>query len=334
MEENELYNTENPAVSVILATKGDKLGFLKKCIDSLKKQKFRNFEIIVVSKKFPEKLEDLFESEHIRFLKEKGSTLGAARNLGVRNAKGKLVSFIDDDAEASNDWLDKISMTFSRFPSLCCLGGPHFTVQDESEKNPIRFVEGSFLEAHLQKTYFDKSAIGKIAGCNVTYKRSVFEDIGYLNENFRTCEDWEFHRRLVENGYSLRFDPEIRVLHHRQGLKHTFQISSKSAPFLLSWKTFKLLRYESLFASFYITNMLFILLLIILFFSPYFFVLILLSFLVGYVIFTAIRTKTYSLKVFYFPLAILITATRILGFYFGLIKYVALKLHTLFARSA
>jgi len=332
--ENKVNTVEAPAISVILATKGDKLEFLRNCLESLKKQKFRNFEVIVISKRFPKQLEDVFESEQIRFLEENGSTLGAARNLGVRNAKGNLVSFIDDDAEALEDWLDKISVTFSRFPSLCCLGGPHFTPQDESKKNPLRYVEGSFGEAHLQKTYIDKSAVGKIAGCNVTYKRSIFQEIGYLNENLKTCEDWEFNRRLVENGYGLRFDPEIRVWHHRQGLKHAFQGSSKSAPFFLSWKTFKLLRYDSLLASFYGTNLLFILLLIILFISPYFFVLIFLSFLLGYVIFTAVRTKTYNRKIFYFPLAILLTVARILGFYFGLIKYAALKLHTLFGRLA
>ena len=333
MTENKGDAVEFPAISVVLATKGDKLEFLKNCMESLKKQKFRNFEIIVVSKKFPKQLEDMFESEQIKFLKEEGSTLGAARNLGVRNAKGKLVSFIDDDAQAPADWLDKISLTFSRFPSLSCLGGPHFAPQEESENNTLKSVGGLFFEAHLQKTCFDKSAVGKIAGCNVTYKRSVFQAVGYLDENLRTCEDWEFNRRLVENGYSLRFDPDIQVLHHRWGLKHVFQGSSKSAPFFLSWKTFRLLRYESLFASFYLTNFLFILLLIILFISPFFFILIFCSFFVGYIIFAAVRTKTYDRKIFYFPLGILITATRILGFYFGLIESAALKLRAIFVRS-
>jgi GT2 family glycosyltransferase len=326
MAENKAVAVETPAISVILATKGDKLEFLKNCVESLKKQRFRNFEIIAVSKKYPKQLDDLFESEHIRFLQEKGSTLGAARNLGVRNAKGNLVTFIDDDAEAPADWLDKIYTTFSRFPSLSCLGGPGLNFKEDSEKSKLILAQGLFFEALVQNTCFDKSAIGKIAGCNVTYKRSVFEEIGYLNENLRTCEDWDFNKRLVENGYSLRFDPEIWVLHHRQGLKKTFYGSSKSAPFYLSWKTFKLSRSESVIASFYATNLLGILLLIVLFISPVFFVLILLSFLVGYVIFTAVKTKTYDRKIFYLPLAILITATRILGFYFGSIKYAALKL--------
>jgi GT2 family glycosyltransferase len=332
MAENSDNNAEIPIISVILATKGDKLGFLKNCIESLNKQKFRNFEIILVARRIPKQLETLLESSHVRFIEENGSTLGAARNIGVRNAKGKLVSFIDDDAEASPDWLDKIFLKFSSFPSLSCLGGPHFTPKDESEKNPLRLVEGLFGEAHLQKTQFDKSAIGKIAGCNVTYKRSVFENIGYLNENLRTCEDWEFNRRLLENGCSLRFDPEIWVFHHRQGIKHVFQGGSKSAPFYLSWKTFKLLRSDSLIASFYVTNFLFILLIIFMFVSPISFVVVFLSFLVGYVIFTAVRTHTYNRKIFYFPLVILFTLARILGFYFGLLKFVFSKISTLFAR--
>ena len=222
MTENKVDIVETPEISVILATKGDNLGFLKNSIESLKNQKFRNFEIIVVSKKYPQQLKDLFESEHIRFLEEKGSTLGAARNLGVKNATGKLVSFIDDDAEAPADWLEKISATFSSYPSLCCVGGPHLSLQDESEKSSLKSAGGLVFEAHLKKTYLDKSAIAKIAGCNVTYKRSVFQDIGYLNETLRGCEDWDFNIRLVEKGNSLRFDPEIWVLHHRWGLKHIF----------------------------------------------------------------------------------------------------------------
>lgn len=332
MTENKANNVETPAISVIVATRGDKLEFLKNCIRSLKNQKFRNFEIIVVSKKFPKQLEGQFEGEHIRFVEEKGSTLGAARNLGVMNAKGNLVSFIDDDAEASVDWLDKISMTFSSFPSLICLGGPHFTLQDKSGKNPLNYFEGLFFEGNSQITYFDKSAVGKIAGCNVTYKRSVFQDIGYLNEKLKTCEDWDFNRRLVEKGYSLRFDPAIWVLHRRQGVKHAFQGSSKSAPFFLSWKTLKLARYESMIAYFYVTNLLFLVLLITLFISPLFFVLLFFSLLGGYVVFNAVRTHTYNRKVLYFSLVILFTAARILGFYFGLVKFAALKLRALFGR--
>ena len=78
--------------------------------------------------------------------------------------------------------------------------------------------------------------------------------MGFLNEKVKTCEDWAFHLKIVENGYTLRFDPEVTVLHHRQGLKHLFQANSNASSFFLSWKTLKYAQYESLFASFYLTN--------------------------------------------------------------------------------
>jgi GT2 family glycosyltransferase len=171
--------------------------------------------------------------------------------LGVKHAKGELVTFIDDDAEAPENWLQNIYSTFKQYPSLVCLGGPHSTPPEESQESPLRFVEGSFLESHMQRTYLDRSAIGKIAGCNVTYKKAIFDKIGYLNETWRSGEDWEFHRRLLEKGYNMRFDPQISVWHHRQGLKHVFQNSAKMMPFYLSWKTFKYSKYESLFATYY-----------------------------------------------------------------------------------
>lgn len=310
--------SETPEISVILATRGDKTDLLKNCLDSLKKQKFKDFEIIIVAKKFPQQFQSVLESEQIKFVEEKGTTLGAARNLGVNNATGKLVSFIDDDAEASPNWLEKISLTFSQFPSISCLGGPHFTLQDKSKNDPLNYVEGLFFEGRSQIVYFDKSAIGKIAGCNVTYKKSVFQELGCLNENLRTCEDWDLNGRLLEKGYTLRFDPEIWVWHRRQGLKHAFKGSSRSAPFFLSWKTLKLARYEPIIASFYASNLLFILLVISLFISPYLTVFLFLASLFAYVIFNAVRTHTYNRKIIYFPLVVLLTVARILGILFWL----------------
>jgi GT2 family glycosyltransferase len=252
--------------------------------------------------------------------------LGAARNLGVKSARGDLVSFIDDDAEAPVDWLQKIHSIFQKHPSLCCLGGPHLTPQEESYKSPLRFVEGIFLEAYLQTTYLDSSAVGKIAGCNVTYRKIVFGKMGYLNEEVKTCEDWEFNLKLAENECALRFDPEVTVLHHRQGLKHLFQANSNAAPFFLSWKTLKYARHESLFASFYITNFICLFLLATLLVSLELFALSFVFLLLSYIFFTMVRTRSYNWQIIYYPIAIVISLARLTGFYYGLFRIVKRKL--------
>ncbi len=316
----------NPMISVILATKGNKTELLEQCIRSLLRQTFRDFEIILVYSVYPESIRNLIETNKILALKEPYPTLGAARNLGVKNARADLISFIDDDAEAPVDWLQKVYSIFQKYPSLCCLGGPHFTPQEESYKSPLRFVEGTFLEAHLQTAYLDRSAVGKIAGCNVTYRKIDFSKMGYLNEKVKTCEDWMFHLKLIENGYSLRFDPEVVVLHHRQGLRHLFTANSNAAPFFLSWKTLKYARHESLFASFYITNFVCLFLLATLFVSIEVFVLSFVFLLLSYILFTALRTHTYNWRIIYYPLAIILSLARLTGFYYGLLRSFGRKL--------
>jgi GT2 family glycosyltransferase len=311
-----------------LATKGTKSVLLENCIKSLEKQTFRKFEIVLVYSIFPKALTELFEKFDITILKEKSSTLGAARNLGVKNSRGDIVVFIDDDCEAPEDWLSQIYLSFQRFPLLYCLGGPHLTPSEESEKNPLRFVEGTFIESRMGKgVILDRSAVGKIAGCNVAYRRDVFDKVGCLNETMRSGEDWEFHIRLAENGCSMRFDPEIFVWHHRQGLKHVFWGGSNLVRFFMSWKTFKYARYESFFASFYLSNFLFFVLLAALFISPWIFSLLLIFSLLVHFTFTAVRTKTRSWKVVYYPLIVLVTLMRLFGFYFGLLKQLSSHFH-------
>jgi len=73
---------------------------LKRCLVSLQKQTFREFEIILIYSIFPDELKEYFVENNIFVLKENGSTLSAARNLGVKHSKGEIVAFIDDDAEA------------------------------------------------------------------------------------------------------------------------------------------------------------------------------------------------------------------------------------------
>ena len=54
---------------------------------------------------------------------EKNSGAGAARNVGLQNAKGKIIVFLDDDCLVKPDWLDRIVETFKKYPEAAAVGG-------------------------------------------------------------------------------------------------------------------------------------------------------------------------------------------------------------------
>ena len=80
--------------------------YLKKCLDSIIKQSYRNIEIICVndgstdsSLKICEEYQE--QDSRIIIITQKNQGLSAARNTGIKNSKGEFIAFIDSD-----DWVD------------------------------------------------------------------------------------------------------------------------------------------------------------------------------------------------------------------------------------
>ncbi len=252
--------------------------------------------------------------------------MGLRRNLGVKHSNAALIAFIDDDAIASPDWLSNIYFLFSKYPDLACAGGPHITPKNEKKGRTMHLAEGTFAEILMGgKVIEGKPAVGKIAGCNVVYRKNVFEKVGLLNEKYRSGEDWDLHIRLCNNGNRIRFEPSVWVWHHRQGLKHAFLNSSKMFRFFMSWSTIKYARYESFFASYYLTNAVFVLLVILAFTSLQLFAAVFLVVFLGYFFFNFMQLQQKR-SIVYFPLSLVFTLARIGGFYYGFYKYVVLRL--------
>jgi GT2 family glycosyltransferase len=310
-----------------LATRGEKLVFLEKCLRDLENQTFKDFELILLVSHYSNRLQEICDTYNIIPLKDDSTSLGAARNLGVKKASGYLIVFTDDDCELPETWLERIFLTFQQWPSIVALGGPNLTPPSK-QKGAFHMAIGSFEDSRRQGEAFDKSAVNKIGGCNSTYKKDIFEKIGFLNTQMRYGEDLDFNIRLAENGYKLRFDPKIFVWHHRRenlkdGLRHVLKSSEGSALLFLSWKTFTYSRYESFISSFYLSNFMAFVLIAALLLSPITFLFLFLIVIFGYTTFTVLRTNLRKAKVIsYIPILItLTTICRLVGFYYGITRY-------------
>lgn len=84
--------------------------YIKKCLDSILKQSFKELEIIVVNNGSTDKTIDILKGykNRIKLVDLKEANLGKARNIGIKNASGKYILFVDSDDYLEANALKKI----------------------------------------------------------------------------------------------------------------------------------------------------------------------------------------------------------------------------------
>ncbi|MCI8324866.1 MAG: glycosyltransferase [Lachnospiraceae bacterium] len=100
-----IFEKNKPLVSVIVPVYNVE-DYIKKCLDSIVKQTYQNFEVILIndgSKDLSGDICDQYASKYkyIRVYHQENRGVVSARNVGIYNAKGKYVTFIDSD-----DWVE------------------------------------------------------------------------------------------------------------------------------------------------------------------------------------------------------------------------------------
>lgn len=85
---------KNSKISVIIPAFNEE-NFLPKCLESLKKQDFKDFEIIVVDNNSKDKTSEISKKFGVKILKEKNQGAAFAREAGFLKARGKIIATTD-----------------------------------------------------------------------------------------------------------------------------------------------------------------------------------------------------------------------------------------------
>jgi glycosyltransferase involved in cell wall biosynthesis len=212
--------TNKYLISVVIAVGREDI---EETLDSLENQTLSkdNFEIILVSELNNLKI---LETSQIRFIHVNERNPAIKRNIGVKEAKGELIAFIDDDAIAPVDWLEKGYNTLKDNSDFCGLGGPNLIPPNANKKEQLTdiILNSSLLGAgHISYSgkYAKREAkLGEIHLVNLFVWKDAFLRVGGLNENIGYGgEDTEFiyqiKKKLVKRFF---YDSEVYVYHHRR----------------------------------------------------------------------------------------------------------------------
>lgn len=204
---------------------------LRELLESLSKQAYPNFEVIILedgSEKPSEKLVRNFkDSLNIQYIEKENTGQGFSRNEGAKLAQGEYLVFFDSDCIIPQNYF-KIIDDFLKNNDTDAWGGPDkadksFTILQKA----ISFSMTSFVTTGGIRG--GKAHVGKFQPrtFNMGIKKKVFEEVGgFLKTNLG--EDIELSSRLIKKGYATRLIYEAYVFHKRRSTLTEFFRQAKS----------------------------------------------------------------------------------------------------------
>ena len=110
-------------VSVVIPARNEERE-IGRCLDSLARQTFRDFEVIVVDNGSMDRTASLARSRRVRVIEEPRRGFSPARQAGFEAASGSIVASTDADTVVPPDWLARIEQAFKEQPQAVGVFGP------------------------------------------------------------------------------------------------------------------------------------------------------------------------------------------------------------------
>jgi len=193
-------------ISVIIPTMNAEK-FISKSIESFLKQDIKEkYEIIVVDSSTDRTLE-ILSKYPVKVIKQKKLGPAAARNFGVKKARGDIVVFMDADCIAPKTWLKKLTEPFSD-KEIAAVAGVYKIWNKESSI-------ARFLQYEIEQRYErmkNATNIDFVGSYNCAYRKKIFTGFGGFDEKMIQAEDPDLSFR-ISSKYKIVFQPSAYVYH-------------------------------------------------------------------------------------------------------------------------
>ena len=197
-KEIEMNGSEDtaPQISVIVPTY-NRPEMLNEALESILKQTFKNFEVVVVNDagmSVEDVVLKLNKTKNITYVSHaKNRGLAAARNTGIKIARGKYIALLDDDDLFYPNHLETAMEHVSDETPVIYTDAARATY--EKHKDSYRLVEKKV--PYSIDFARDKLLVGNIAPVNCfVFEREKGLGAGLFDETLTTLEDWDFWIRL------------------------------------------------------------------------------------------------------------------------------------------
>ncbi len=182
-----------PKVSAIITTRNRKQ-WLREAIKGILSQTYKNFELIIIDNASTdgtkEMVEKEFDDERIIYIRNKENLHPDSYNQGIKLAKGKYISFCDDD-DISLPERFEISVEFlENNPNVAMIGGGVIHMDKEGKE----FGRYKYPAEPTFEMIYESNAM--ISSPSVMMRKKILEEVGGYDNKFAIAYDYDLWLRI------------------------------------------------------------------------------------------------------------------------------------------
>ena len=204
-------------ISVVIPTY-NRIALVERAIDSVLRQSIKPFDIIVVDDGSDDGTSEMIQKKYrsINLVQQQNSGVSAARNNGIKHAKGDWISLLDSDDEWTEKKLENQANRLIKNPDY------HFCHTNEIWiRNGVR-VNQKKRHQKYGGYIFDKCLdICRISPSSTLFKKNILEHVGWFDTQLPVCEDYDLWLRITAD-YKILFVDELLIIKYGG---HTDQLS-------------------------------------------------------------------------------------------------------------
>lgn len=187
MKKNEVV----PNISIIIPTY-NRAHLIERAINSVLAQSYRDWELIIVDDGSSDNTDSVINSyasdPRVKYIKKENTGAAHSRNVGVDNCESEIITFIDSDDEANENWLESLVKSFhSDSVGVVCCGAVR--------KNSNGEYVGTSLPYKLGQCFCDYE--GLFIGGSFALRKKIFQDITGYDSKLKSGQHTELALRIA-----------------------------------------------------------------------------------------------------------------------------------------